>query len=120
MENGDPNHGCFAFCSLWIKNCCGFRILKLGFIAAMVCNFMTCKFFRPKEHHISIKEVIPEAKVISEADGVIEYKGVKFYLGTNRLLQKKALIESLNLCDRENLLEVDMRFSQQIIIRERQ
>ena len=100
-----------------------FRSLKIanfGFVILILSVILYCSQLKKKEQFISINEVIPEAKVLSEADGIIEYKGVRLYLGTDRLSEKKALIESLKLCEFENLQEVDMRFSRQIIIRTRQ
>lgn len=76
-----------------------------------------CSLFKQKEKYISLTEVIPEAKIISETEGIVEYKGVTYFLGTNDLKKKKELIESLNLLNLENSLEIDLRFSRQIIIR---
>ncbi len=93
--------------------------LWFGFFVMVL--IVSCNLFRKKEEKIiTIYDVIPEAKVLSEVDGIIEYQGVRFYLGTGRLNEKKAYIDSLKLCELGDRMEVDMRFSRQIIIRTRQ
>jgi len=93
--------------------------LRFGFFIMVL--MVSCNLLRKKEEKIiTIYDVIPEAKVLSEVDGIIEYQGVRFYLGTGRLNEKKAYIDSLKLYELGDRMEVDMRFSRQIIIRTRQ
>ncbi|HEX7321022.1 MAG TPA: hypothetical protein VF399_11795 [bacterium] len=93
--------------------------LWLGFFIMILV--VSCNLLRKKEEKIiTIYDVIPEAKVLSEVDGIIEYQGVRFYLGTGRLNEKMAYIDSLKLYELGDRMEVDMRFSRQIIIRTRQ
>jgi len=74
-------------------------------------------FHKREEEFISLKEIIPQARIVSETEGILEYMNVRYILGTGDLKVKKVLIDSLKLLSLENLIEVDMRFSRQIIIR---
>jgi hypothetical protein len=97
------------------------RRAGLWFGCFIMILLLSCNLLRKKEEKIiTIYDVIPEAKVLSEVDGIIEYQGVRFYLGTGRLNEKKAYIDSLKLCELGDRMEVDMRFSRQIIVRIRQ
>ncbi|MCX7994602.1 MAG: hypothetical protein N3A65_02350 [candidate division WOR-3 bacterium] len=70
-----------------------------------------------KGEYITLKEVIPDAKIISETEGIIEYKGKKFILGLNDLRRKRDLIRSLCLDTLSGYKEIDLRFRRQIIVR---
>jgi hypothetical protein len=99
----------------------GFQRAGLWLGLFIMILMVSCNLLRKKEEKIiTIYDVIPEAKVLSEVDGIIEYQGVRFYLGTGRLNEKKVYIDSLKLYELGDRMEVDMRFSRQIIIRTRQ
>jgi len=71
------------------------------------------------EHYIMLEEVIPEGEVVSEEEGIVEYMGAQYMLGTNDLKMKKHLLEKLNLLEMGESVIVDMRYTGQIIIRNR-
>ncbi len=83
-------------------------------MAVVVFSFILIK---RKEQHITLNEVIPDARILSHEEGIIEYKGVQYILGTNNLKKRKRLIESLKLLDFESPCVVDLRFNTQIIIK---
>jgi len=72
---------------------------------------------RSRDGYISLAEVIPEARIVSYEDGIVEYKGKKFILGLDNLKKKKEFIQSLKLLELKDTVEIDMRFSSQIILR---
>lgn len=74
---------------------------------------------KSKNRYITLKEVIPEAKIVSETEGIIEYEGKKFILGNNNFKRKKEIINNLNLLKFQANLEIDLRFNRQVIVRER-
>lgn len=98
-----------------------FKYVVLLVIIIVLIVFVTqCVLFAPigdKDHYITIKEVIPDAKIISESEGIIEYEGKKFILGQAGFERKKSLIKDLHLDELKGVAEIDMRFKKQIIVR---
>lgn len=72
-----------------------------------------------RERYIALEDVIPGGEVVSEEEGIVEYKGAQYMLGTNNLKMKKNLLEKLNLLETGESLIVDMRYTGQIIVRNR-
>ncbi len=74
---------------------------------------------RKREHYISLEEVIPEGEIVSQEEGVVDYRGARYLLGTSDLKMKKQLLDKLDLLEIERSVMVDMRYTGQIIIKER-
>jgi len=87
------------------------------FLIIIIGTVLTFQIFKHRERYILLSEVIPQGRIISREDGVIEYKGVHYIVGTDDLLRKRHLIESLNLLNLDDSVIVDLRFRNQIIIR---
>ncbi|MEO0184432.1 MAG: hypothetical protein ABIL22_00995 [candidate division WOR-3 bacterium] len=92
-------------------------LVVLIVLIAFIAQFVLFGPMRNKNHYITIKEVIPDAKIISESEGIIEYEGIKFILGQTDFERKKNLIRDLRLDELNGVAEVDMRFRKQIIVR---
>lgn len=92
-------------------------ILCLMFI--VVLHIIVFHPAKSKNYYITLKEVIPEAKILSETEGVIDYEGKRFILGLNNYKKKRDIINDLNLLKLRGNLEIDLRFNRQVIVRAR-
>ncbi|MGQ9464584.1 MAG: hypothetical protein ACUVQ4_02615 [bacterium] len=101
-------------------------MIKYSIIAIILCLMfiviLHIILFRPAKdnnQYITLKEVIPDAKILSETEGVIEYEGKRFILGLNNFKKKRDIINDLNFLKLQGNLEIDLRFNRQVIVRAR-
>ncbi len=94
-------------------------VIILLIMIVMIMQFILFSSAKDKKQYITLKEVLPEAKIVSETEGIIEYEGKKFILGYNNFKRKKEIINKLKLLELQGSLEIDLRFNRQVIVRER-
>jgi hypothetical protein len=93
-------------------------LLIILFIAIIfIIQFILFTQTRKSKGYITLKEVIPDARIVSETEGIIEYGGKKFILGQSGFKEKRELINHLHLTEMAGVSEIDMRFDKQIIVR---